>query len=72
MAKISKRELDSYEEARKQREGTAGWVQCDGCPDVSLRPANRPGHLSDCRECYAHCCCPRPSAADAEYDGQSW
>jgi hypothetical protein len=31
MAKVSKREIEQNEAARREREGTAGLEQCDGC-----------------------------------------
>ena len=32
MAKVSKREIEQNETARRDRDGTAGLEQCDGCP----------------------------------------
>ena len=32
MAKVSKRETELNEAARREREGTAGLEQCPGCP----------------------------------------
>jgi hypothetical protein len=36
MAKVGKREIEQNEAARREREGTAGLEQCDGCPAGGL------------------------------------
>lgn len=55
--KVSAREIAVFREMAGQRNGTAGLVQCDGCPEKNLvRPA-RPGHLDGCAACPSHCQC---------------
>lgn len=57
MAKVGKREIEQAEQLRRQLNGTAGLVQCEGCPGEVLVQPGRPGHLDSCRECSRHCDC---------------
>lgn len=36
--RVSKREQAAVEQLRRERDGTAGLVQCEGCPDTMLVP----------------------------------
>ena len=38
MTKVSKREIEMFDQLRRERDGTAGMIQCAGCPDPNLVP----------------------------------
>lgn len=69
---MSQRQTVTMEERERAMGIVPGMVQCEGCPDESLRVVPQGGvHSDDCGNCFRHCWCQRPTMGEPAHEPES-